>query len=397
MTQAIIGNAAHPEYGVATIPFPIPRAEYANCVALLEALEIGDARDRDCQVQEVCGLWPALKRLEGKLVNLDELDYLAKRLDSFSSGELAQFQALAEKWDLRDMTDLINMSFCCQQATVITDFSDLEAVGRSHYLNTHGGCAFGQEWEDLDARETALLLIDSEAGTVTPYGVVYDNGATLEPVYDGQHLPCFTYEPSVLTMALSSRLEPDNAPQVTWLYLPATEEQLHRALLRSGIADPADFRFRLEDSVFPAEVEAVLDVQHESIFKLNRLAQAVDRLIWDQRMKLGAVAAMAEPVNTRQLRQLVENLDRFEFVPGVRSPEEYGRYLIRDSGYFAYDPNLEDFYDYEKYGLQRMAQEKGCFTEQGYLSCQSEQSLEELLWEAGESQKPAEPEMQMGG
>ena len=397
MTQAIIGNAAHPEYGVATIPFPIPRAEYANCVALLEALEIGVARDRDCQVQEVCGLWPALKRLEGKLVNLDELDYLAKRLDSFSSGELAQFQALAEKWDLRDMTDLINLSFCCQQATVIIDFSDLEAVGRSHYLNTHGGCAFGQEWEDLDARETALLLIDSEAGTVTPYGVVYDNGATLEPVYDGQHLPCFTYEPSVLTMALSSRLEPDNAPQVTWLYLPATEEQLHRALLRSGIADPADFRFRLEDSVFPAEVEAVLDVQHESIFKLNRLAQAVDRLIWDQRMKLGAVVAMAEPVNARQLQQLAENLDQFEFAPGVRSPEEYGRYLIRDAGHFAYDPNLEEFYDYEKYGLQRMAQEKGCFTEQGYLSCQSEQSLEELLWEAGESQKPAEPEMQMGG
>ena len=227
--------------------------------------------------------------------------------------------------------------------------------------------------------------------------MVYDNGATLEPVYDGHHLPCFTYAPAVLTVALSSRLEPDDTSQITWLYLPADEEQLHRALLRSGIADPADFRFRLEDSIFPAAVEAVLDIQNESIFELNRLAQAVDRLLWDQRMKLGAVAAMAEPVNTRQLRQLVENLDRFEFVPGVRSPEEYGRYLIRDSGYFAYDPNLEDFYDYEKYGLQRMAQEKGCFTEQGYLSCQSEQSLEELLWEGMECQKPAEPEIQMGG
>ena len=397
MMQAILGNAAHPEYGVATIPFPIPRAEYANCVALLEALEIGSALDRDCQVQEICGPWPALKRLVDEPVNLDELDYLAKRLDSFSSGELAQFQALAEKWDLRDMTDLINLSFCCQEATVITDFSDLEAVGRSHYLNTHGGCAFGQEWEDLDARETALLLIDSGAGTVTPYGVVYDNGAKLEPVYDGQHLPCFTYAPAILTLALSSRLEPDDTSQITWLYLPAAEEQLQRALLRSGITDPADFYFHLEDSVFPAEVEAVLDVQHESIYELNRLAQAVDRLLWDQRMKLGAVVAMAEPVNARQLRQLVENLDWFEFVPGVRSPEEYGRYLIRDAGHFAYDPNLEEFYDYEKYGLQRMAQEKGCFTEQGYLSCQSEQSLEELLWEGMECQKPAEPEMQMGG
>ena len=395
MMQAILGNAAHPEYGVATIPFPIPRAEYANCVALLEALEIGSALDRDCQVQEIRGPWPALKRLEEQLVNLDELDYLTKRLDSFSSGELAQFQALAEKWDLRDMTDLINLSFCCQEATVITDFSDLETVGRRHFLNTHGGCASVQELEDLDARETALLLIDSEAGTVTPYGVVYDNGATLEPVYDGQHLPCFTYAPAVLTVALSSRLEPEDTPQITWLYLPADEEQLHRALLRSGIADPADFHFRLEDSVFPAAVEAVLEL--ESIYELNRLAQAVDRLPWDQRMKLGAVAAMAEPVNTRQLRQLVENLDRFAFAPGVCSPEEYGRYLIRDTGHFAYDPDLDAFYDYEKYCLQRMAQEQGCFTEQGYLSCPGEQSLEELLWEAGESQKPAEPEMQMGG
>ena len=198
-------------------------------------------------------------------------------------------------------------------------------------------------------------------------------------------------------MAFSSRLERSDTPQVTWLCLPADEEQLHRALLRSGIADPADFRFRLEDSVFSAAVEAVLDIQNESIFELNRLAQAVDRLLWDQRMKLGAVVAMAEPVNVRQLRQLAENLDQFEFAPGVRSPEEYGRYLIRDSGYFSYDPNLEDFYDFEKYGLQQMAQEKGCFTEQGYLSCQSEQSLEELLWEGMECQKPAEPEMQMGG
>ena len=96
-----------------------------------------------------------------------------------------------------------------------------------------------------------------------------------------------------MTVALSSRLEPDNAPQITWLYLPAEKEQLHRALLRSGIADPEDFHFRLEDSVFPAGVEAVLDIQHESIFELNRLAQVVDRLLCDQRMKLGAVVAMA--------------------------------------------------------------------------------------------------------
>ena len=118
--QIVLGNRDHPEYGAATIPFPIPREEYDHCIKLLAALEIGNAARRDCQVLEVSGPWPALKRLEDSEVNLDELDYLAKRLDSFDTTEVAQYQAMAEKLNLRGMTDLINLTFCCQQATVVT-------------------------------------------------------------------------------------------------------------------------------------------------------------------------------------------------------------------------------------------------------------------------------------
>ena len=32
MIQAVLGNPHHPEYGVATIPFPIPRDQYAHCM-----------------------------------------------------------------------------------------------------------------------------------------------------------------------------------------------------------------------------------------------------------------------------------------------------------------------------------------------------------------------------
>ncbi len=53
MIQAVLGNPNHPEYGVATIPFPIPRDQYAHCMELLEALEIGDAVKADCKVEEV--------------------------------------------------------------------------------------------------------------------------------------------------------------------------------------------------------------------------------------------------------------------------------------------------------------------------------------------------------
>lgn len=389
MMQAILGNAAHPEYGVVTIPFPLPREEYDHSMEILEALEIGDAVRQDCKVEEILGGYPVLKRLEGQMVNADELDYLAKRLDSFCADEDAQFQAMAEKLHLTDIRDFINLSFCCQQATVITDFSDLEKAGKEHYMNLHGGHARKDELDKLDGEETARQLIGSENGTVTPYGVVYDNGMELTPVYDGRHLPCYYYEPAVMMLALSSRQEPEDPRQITWLYLPTAEEQIKRALLRSGIAEPEDFFFRLDDSVFPDNVEALLDVQRDSIYELNRLAQAAYRFRLDQWEKLSAVAELVKPENTRELRQLAENLELFEFIPDVRTPEEYGRYMIRDSGHFDYDPNLDGFYDYEKYGLQRMAREQGCFTEQGYLAYQGEQSLEALLRE--------EPEMQMGG
>ena len=63
-----------------------------------------------------------LKRTEMLTVNVEELNYLAKRLESFDTGEAAQFQAMAHKLELFELKDLINLTFCCQQATVITDF-----------------------------------------------------------------------------------------------------------------------------------------------------------------------------------------------------------------------------------------------------------------------------------
>ena len=97
MMKAVLSNANHPEYGVATIPLPVPRNQYDHCVALLEALEIGDASEADCRLDSLDSAWPVLNRLVCTKVNLDELDYLAKRLDSFDVGESSQFQVMAEK------------------------------------------------------------------------------------------------------------------------------------------------------------------------------------------------------------------------------------------------------------------------------------------------------------
>ena len=184
--QAVLSNPRHPECGQITIPFPIPTDQYDQTIEMIQAVDLGFSVKRDCVVDAVDSYYHVLGALKGTLVNVDQLDYLAKRLDSFCTGEDAQFQAMAHKLELTNVQDFINLTFCCQQATVITDFSDLEAVGRSHYLNLNGRSASTEELKNLDAAETAWLLIDGGGETVTPFGVVYDNGMELKQLYNGR-------------------------------------------------------------------------------------------------------------------------------------------------------------------------------------------------------------------
>ena len=379
MIRAALSNPSHPEYGVATIPFPIPHEQYAHCMELLEALEIGDAVKADCKVEKIDSFYTVLKRTEMLTVNVEELNYLAKRLDSFDTGEAAQFQAMAHKLELFELKDLINLTFCCQQATVITDFSDISAVGRNHYMNLHGGSARVDELEALDGVETARQLIENGNGAVTPYGVVYDNGMKLEPVYDGRFFLCYYYKPNAITVAVTSKAEPEDTENITWLFLPMTQEEIDRALQRAGITDPADIRLRLEDTQLPDEADVLLDMEQESLADLNALAQATDALSSDDMEKLGAVVMLAKPQNAEQIKNLAENLDLFDFAPGAHTPEEYGKYIILQSGHFDYDENLDEFYDYEGYALQRMNEEDGMFTGRGYIAYKGDISLAEVM------------------
>ena len=391
MIRAVLSNPSHPKYGVATIPFPIPHDQYARCMELLEALEIGDAVKADCKVQAIDSFYSVFKRTEMLTVNVEELNYLAKRLDGFDTGEAAQFQAMAHKLELFELKDLINLTFCCQQATVITDFSDLSAIGRNHYMNLHGGSARVDELEALDGVETARQLIENGNGAVTPYGVVYDNGMKLEQVYDGRFFPCYYYEPNAITVAVTSKAEPEDTEHITWLFLPMTQEEIGRALQRAGITDPADVRLRLEDSQLPNEVDVLLDMEYENLSDLNELAEATDGLSKADMEKLGAVVMLAKPKSAAQIKNLAESLDLFDFAPGAHSPAEYGKYMIQQSDHFDYDENLDAFYDYEKYGTERMNAEDGMFTDRGYVAYKGFFRMEEVMNGSQSSR------MEMGG
>ena len=376
--KASLKNNNIPELGTVTVEFPIPEAQYEETIRALNGIQSGAVVEQDCFVADIgTADCPALERLIGTMANVDELDWLGKQLESFNRYELLQFNAAVERFGLSAADELIDLSFCAREVTVISDFTDLEKAGKRHYLTVHGACD-SEELENLDGKETALALISGQPGYVTRYGVVYDNGIKLKQAYDGKHLPqSWWAENCLMELEIGARGEADKK-KFEWVQLPTSQIKLERAMLRAGIPSCGEMQILFSGSRFPDEVDCALDFEQESLFELDRLCQTCANFQDADFEKLSAVCQMAKPACAANIRQLAENLDQFDFAPNVHTPEELGKYMIQQSGHYEYDENLEDFYNYGDYGVKRMLQEDGVFVDRGYVSYHGTLTLDEL-------------------
>ena len=397
MFEVALKNNNKPDLGAVTVEFPIPEDRYKKTIRALNKIQIGSVLEQDCCVADLRSAdCPALRRMIGRMVSVDELDWLGKQLESFDRYELLQFNAAAERFGLSSVGEMIDLSLQSGEVTVISDFSDLELVGKRHYLTVHGACD-SEELENLDGKETALALISGQPGYVTRYGVVYDNGIKLEQAYDRKHLPPI-WMPESCIMELKLRATgKDDPKKQEWVQLPASRMKLERAMLRVGIASCGEMQMLVSDSRFPDEVDCTLDFERESLSELNRLCHACSNFKEQDFVKLGAVCQMAKPTCAANIRQLAENLDQFDFAPNVHTPEELGKYMIQQSGHYEYDENLEDFYNYGDYGVNRMLQEDGVFTDHGYVSYHGTLTLEELMRDDAAESYQQEQETNMEG
>ncbi|MBM6829634.1 antirestriction protein ArdA [Anaerotignum lactatifermentans] len=137
--------------------------------------------DYDCYVD---GLYDKL----GEYESLDELNYLASKLDEMSQGEYEQFQAAMEIGDHSgSLQEIINLTENLDCYDIYPDIHDHDDLGR-YYI------------EELDAMQVPEHLrnyIDYEAygrdvaleegGEFTNLGYVRDTGSSFHEYYDGEH------------------------------------------------------------------------------------------------------------------------------------------------------------------------------------------------------------------
>ena len=73
-----------------------------------------------------------LSFLQNRFVNLDEVNFLAKRMDSFFGDEEYRFYEALKSECFDTLPDLINLSFNLNRYPLIQDISDMGKIGREY-------------------------------------------------------------------------------------------------------------------------------------------------------------------------------------------------------------------------------------------------------------------------
>ena len=153
-----------------------------------------------------------------------------------------------------------------------------------------------------------------------------------------------------------------------YLKFPTTTEEVQALLKRIGIDG-----VRYEE-IFITDYDGDMPElyanfgEYESIDELNYLASLLSEMDENDLEKFEAVLDTGEHSGSvKELINLTQNLDCFEFYSGITSEEELGRMYIQELDAIQIPEHLIDYIDYEAYGRDVRINEGGSFSGNGYV------------------------------
>lgn len=358
-----------------TIWFPI---EEENLDRICNELGIEMTTASNCYIENSMDR-NFLNILHNKNCNIDELNYLMKRLDGFSQKEIERFYAASFAENPKTMGELINLSFNMHCYSLVSDFNDLEKVGKDLYL-TERQAVSTKEIDELDGESYAMDVIKNNPNPIiTPYGVLYKNSNVPEQVYNGKQFPPYIWRETIAAAQLTAKGENE------YIYLPCSDVEVEKALMRLEIPYLHDCEVAVDSHSFPDSILNIVSESTTPVIKvdaLNNLAKHYSEMGSQDTRYFEKLMDHIKPRTIDEVFALAESMYEFELFDGIKDMESYGRYMICESGRFEYDPNLEEYIDFKRYGGEKIAQEDGAFSDKGYIIYHGyNQKLANLLFE----------------
>ena len=356
--------------------FPYEEGEISN---VYNQLELETSTAPNCYIEEVVYDSDMNEVLKGKQCNIDELNFLFKRMDSFDTKERKVFFASAFAENTETIAELINLSFNTHCYSLVSDFNNLETVGKDLYLSEKQAVAV-KELDELDGESFAMGVIKNNPNSrITPYGVLYKNSNEPEQIYNGKQFPQYHWEETVATVHLTTKGENE------FIYLPCSDVEIEKALMRLETPYLHDCEVAIDSHNFSDRIINIISADTTPLTKidtLNKLAGYYKEIGNHDIEYFEKLMGYVKPRTVEEVFELADSMYEFELFDGIHSVESYGRYMICDSGHFEYDSNLEEYIDFIRYGQEKMAHEFGAFSEKGYITYHGyNQKLANLLFE----------------
>lgn len=153
-----------------------------------------------------------------------------------------------------------------------------------------------------------------------------------------------------------------------FLKLPAATEEV-QALLRRIHVDGVRYE-EIFITDYETSISGLYDClpEYADLDELNYLAALLDDLDEGDREKFEAALSSGEHTDgLKELINLAQNLDCYEYYPGICDEDDLGRYMIDEMGALEVPEYLENYIDYEAYGRDVSLEDGGTFTENGYI------------------------------
>ena len=383
MIKIRIRNAGHE----IDVRFPISESELFAKLGEIHAVENRNAA-QSAYVTEV--YWPEeFSALKNWYVNLDELNYLARRMESFDTFEYDQFLIGISKLDSKEVKDLINLTFNLHHFTLCQDVSSYGKIGRAYVLNTEGSIPAHDE-DDPKYAAIGKDLIDRGLVQITAKGLlIYNPLEKLTEVYDGQTFPEYYYESTLASAEVSYN------GRTELLLLPSEELAIKKALARLGAPSDQDCEIKFclnngDDNAWGERIKGI--IRSEGLYAANKMLHSLDTgdMDWN---KLTAAVELADVKSAANIAAIAEHLEEFGFLPDAKNESDIGHFLVDNVDEYGMNIEMEEYFDFSGFGEYFAEEHDGQFVNGGFVYFDSDRSLDEFL----EELESEDEGMDMGG
>ncbi|EJF39919.1 antirestriction protein ArdA [Clostridium sp. MSTE9] len=158
-----------------------------------------------------------------------------------------------------------------------------------------------------------------------------------------------------------------------WVKFPTTYEEMQKVFERIGIGKEDEFGNVYEEwfiTDYDCYVDGLHDIlgEYESLDELNYLANGIEAMDKSDFERFEAAIGIGDYAGSvKDLINLTENLNKYDFYPDVHDHDDLGRMYIDEYGAMEVPDHLKNYIDYEAYGRDIALDENGHFTDQGYV------------------------------